>query len=118
LPLGHQGAWAELLVAPAALVARKPAPVPWETAAAFPVPALTADQAIARAAAAGARWKAAATARRPPATGNDAASNRVSEHLHAEAGELIGVCFHGLTSSFPTRSRVEARSASSTNGRC
>src|SRR3954471_14628743 len=46
LPLRHQGAWAEWLVAPAALVARKPAAVPWETAAAFPVPALTADQAL------------------------------------------------------------------------
>src|SRR5205814_10158654 len=38
------------LVAPAALVARKPNAVPWETAAAFPVPALTADQALAEAA--------------------------------------------------------------------
>src|SRR5437763_9987052 len=46
LPLRHQGAWAEWLVAPAALVARKPAAVPWEAAAAFPVPALTADQAL------------------------------------------------------------------------
>src|SRR5213595_678014 len=46
LPLRHQGAWAERLVAPAALVARKPAPVPWAAAAAFPVPALTADQAL------------------------------------------------------------------------
>jgi NADPH:quinone reductase-like Zn-dependent oxidoreductase len=46
LPLRHQGAWAEYLVAPAALVARKPAAVPWEMAAAFPVPALTADQAL------------------------------------------------------------------------
>jgi NADPH:quinone reductase-like Zn-dependent oxidoreductase len=52
LPLRHQGAWAERLVAPAALVARKPAPVPWETAAAFPVPALTADQALTEAASA------------------------------------------------------------------
>jgi len=34
------------LVAPAALVARKPDAVPWQTAAAFPVPALTADQAL------------------------------------------------------------------------
>jgi len=50
LPLRHQGTWAELLVAPAALVARKPAAVPWETAAAFPVPALTADQALSEAA--------------------------------------------------------------------
>ena len=46
LPLRHQGAWAEQLVAPAALVARKPAAVSWETAAVFPVPALTADQAL------------------------------------------------------------------------
>jgi len=46
LPLRHQGAWAERLVAPASLVARKPAAVPWESAAAFPVPALTADQAL------------------------------------------------------------------------
>ena len=46
LPLRHQGAWAEWLVAPAALVARKPAAVPWAAAAAFPVPALTADQAL------------------------------------------------------------------------
>jgi NADPH:quinone reductase-like Zn-dependent oxidoreductase len=50
LPLRHQGAWAERLVAPAALVARKPTAVPWETAAAFPVPALTADQALGEAA--------------------------------------------------------------------
>ena len=46
LPLRYQGAWAERLVAPAELVARKPAAVPWQTAAAFPVPALTADQAL------------------------------------------------------------------------
>ncbi len=50
LPLRHQGTWAELLVAPAALVVRKPGAVPWETAAAFPVPALTADQALSEAA--------------------------------------------------------------------
>jgi NADPH:quinone reductase-like Zn-dependent oxidoreductase len=46
LPLRHQGAWAEWLVAPAALVARKPAAVPWDVAGVFPVPALTADQAL------------------------------------------------------------------------
>jgi NADPH:quinone reductase-like Zn-dependent oxidoreductase len=46
LPLRHQGAWAEWLVAPAAIVTRKPDAVSWETAAAFPVPALTADQAL------------------------------------------------------------------------
>jgi NADPH:quinone reductase-like Zn-dependent oxidoreductase len=39
-----------LLVAPAALVAPKPDAVPWETAAAFPVPALTADQVLSEAA--------------------------------------------------------------------
>jgi NADPH:quinone reductase-like Zn-dependent oxidoreductase len=50
LPLRYQGAWAEWLVAPAALVARKPDAVPWEVAAAFPVPALTADQALTEAA--------------------------------------------------------------------
>jgi NADPH:quinone reductase-like Zn-dependent oxidoreductase len=50
VPLRHQGAWAEWLVAPAALVAPKPAAVAWETAAAFPVPALTADQALLEAA--------------------------------------------------------------------
>jgi NADPH:quinone reductase-like Zn-dependent oxidoreductase len=46
LPLRHQGTWAPWLVAPAALAARKPAVVGWEAAAAFPVPALTADQAL------------------------------------------------------------------------
>ena len=46
VPLRHQGAWAEWLLAPAAHVAQKPAAIPWGTAAAFPVPALTADQAL------------------------------------------------------------------------
>jgi NADPH:quinone reductase-like Zn-dependent oxidoreductase len=50
VPLRHQGTWAQWLLAPAALVARKPAVVPWEQAAAFPVPALTADQALTQAA--------------------------------------------------------------------
>lgn len=50
VPLRHQGTWAEQLLAPAALVARKPAAVSWESAAAFPVPALTADQALTEAA--------------------------------------------------------------------
>jgi NADPH:quinone reductase-like Zn-dependent oxidoreductase len=48
VPLRDQGAWAERLVARAAAVASKPSGVPWEEAAAFPVPALTADQALAR----------------------------------------------------------------------
>ena len=47
VPLRDQGAWSERLVAPAAAVAPKPSDVPWEEAAAFPVPALTADQALA-----------------------------------------------------------------------
>jgi NADPH:quinone reductase-like Zn-dependent oxidoreductase len=50
VPLRHQGAWAQWLLAPAALVARKPAVVGWEQAAAFPVPALTADEALTAAA--------------------------------------------------------------------
>src|ERR671939_480062 len=46
LPLRDQGTWAPSLIAPAALLARKPDPVSWEVAAAFPVPALTAAQVI------------------------------------------------------------------------
>src|SRR2546427_4751708 len=49
IPLRHQGAWAEWLVAPAALVARKPTVISWETAPAFPVPALTAHPALPKA---------------------------------------------------------------------
>jgi NADPH:quinone reductase-like Zn-dependent oxidoreductase len=50
VPLRHQGAWAEWLVAPAAVVAPKPAGLTWEEAAALPVPALTAHQALTEAA--------------------------------------------------------------------
>jgi NADPH:quinone reductase-like Zn-dependent oxidoreductase len=50
VPLRDQGAWAEWLVAPAAFVAKKPPAVSWEVAAAFPGPALTADQALTEAA--------------------------------------------------------------------
>ncbi len=46
LPLRDQGTWAPWLIASAAAVARRPAPVPWDVAAAFPVPALTAAQVI------------------------------------------------------------------------
>jgi NADPH:quinone reductase-like Zn-dependent oxidoreductase len=46
VPFRDQGAWAEKLIAPAATVARKPPGVAWEVAAAFPVPALTADQVL------------------------------------------------------------------------
>jgi NADPH:quinone reductase-like Zn-dependent oxidoreductase len=49
LPLVHQGCWAERLVAPAGLVAEKPENASWAEAAAFPVPALTADQVVAEA---------------------------------------------------------------------
>jgi NADPH:quinone reductase-like Zn-dependent oxidoreductase len=46
LPLRHDGTWAEELIAPAQLIARKPANVSWGSAAAFPVPALTAEQVL------------------------------------------------------------------------
>jgi NADPH:quinone reductase-like Zn-dependent oxidoreductase len=46
LPLRDQGTWAPVLIAPAALLARKPESVSWDVAAVFPVPALTATQVI------------------------------------------------------------------------
>jgi NADPH:quinone reductase-like Zn-dependent oxidoreductase len=46
LPLRGQGTWAELLLVRAPLLAHVPAALDWPTAAALPVPALTADQAI------------------------------------------------------------------------
>ena len=46
LPLRDQGTWAPRLVAPAGLLARKPQGASWEAAAAFPVPALTAEQVL------------------------------------------------------------------------
>src|SRR5215208_4230779 len=46
LPLRDQGTWAPSLIAPAALLARKPGALSWDVAAAFPVPALTAAQVI------------------------------------------------------------------------
>jgi NADPH:quinone reductase-like Zn-dependent oxidoreductase len=46
LPLRDQGAWAPLLITSATVLARKPAALSWEAAAAFPVPALTATQVI------------------------------------------------------------------------
>jgi len=46
LPLRDQGTWAPRLLAPAALVAEKPGAVSWNDAAAFPVPALTAEQVV------------------------------------------------------------------------
>ena len=49
LPLPYQGCWAERLVAPAHLVAEKPRHASWAEAAAFPVPALTAEQVVSEA---------------------------------------------------------------------
>ncbi|MEV4313870.1 NADP-dependent oxidoreductase [Actinocrispum sp. NPDC049592] len=49
LPLREQGTWAERLIAPANLVGSKPAGVSWEAAAAFVVPALTAEQVLSEA---------------------------------------------------------------------
>lgn len=46
LPLRHQGAWSERLLAPIDLLARKPDKLSWEEAGVLPVPALTADQAL------------------------------------------------------------------------
>jgi NADPH:quinone reductase-like Zn-dependent oxidoreductase len=46
LPLRDQGTWAPWLIAATPMLARKPPPVSWEAAAAFPVPALTAAQVI------------------------------------------------------------------------
>jgi len=49
VPLRDQGTWAPRLIAPAALLARKPQGANWEAAAAFPVPALTAEQVLSEA---------------------------------------------------------------------
>lgn len=46
VPLLEQGCWSEMLLARADVLAAKPSAVRWEDAAAFPVPALTADQAL------------------------------------------------------------------------
>lgn len=46
LPLRGQGTWAQRLIAPANLLAGRPATVSWAAAAAFPVPALTAEQVL------------------------------------------------------------------------
>lgn len=46
VPLRDQGTWAPRLIAPAELLARKPQGASWEAAAAFPVPALTAEQVL------------------------------------------------------------------------
>lgn len=44
VPLRGQGTWAPVLIAAVGSLAHKPPELPWETAAIFPVPALTAEQ--------------------------------------------------------------------------
>ena len=46
LPLRRHGTWAERLLAPAATVAIRPPEASWEAGGAFPIPALTAAQAL------------------------------------------------------------------------
>ena len=46
VPLSHQGTWAQRLVVAESTVARKPPNMSWQTAAMFPVPALTAGQVV------------------------------------------------------------------------
>jgi NADPH:quinone reductase-like Zn-dependent oxidoreductase len=46
VPLRDQGTWAPLVIAPAGSLAHKPPAISWETAAVFPVPALTAEQVV------------------------------------------------------------------------
>jgi NADPH:quinone reductase-like Zn-dependent oxidoreductase len=49
VPLRDGGAWAPALIAPVGSLAHKPPEIPWEIAATFPVPALTAEQVVAEA---------------------------------------------------------------------
>jgi NADPH:quinone reductase-like Zn-dependent oxidoreductase len=46
VPLRAQGTWAPFLIAPVGSLAHKPSEISWETAAIFPVPALTAEQVV------------------------------------------------------------------------
>ncbi|OBJ06449.1 oxidoreductase [Mycobacterium colombiense] len=46
VPLRDQGTWAPFLIAPVGSLAHKPPAIPWEIAAIFPVPALTAEQVV------------------------------------------------------------------------
>src|SRR5213076_3170545 len=46
LPLRRHGTWAGKVLAPAATVAHRPSAASWEASAAFPIPALTAAQAL------------------------------------------------------------------------
>ncbi|WP_255313674.1 NADP-dependent oxidoreductase [Mycobacterium malmoense] len=46
VPLRAQGTWAPFVIAPIGSLAHKPRGISWETAALFPVPALTAEQVV------------------------------------------------------------------------
>ena len=46
VPLRDQGTWAPFVIAPVGSLAHKPPGISWETAAIFPVPALTAEQVV------------------------------------------------------------------------
>ena len=46
VPLRDQGTWAPFVIAPVGSLAHKPPGISWETAAVFPVPALTAEQVV------------------------------------------------------------------------
>jgi NADPH:quinone reductase-like Zn-dependent oxidoreductase len=46
VPLRDQGTWAPFVIAPVGSLAHKPPAISWETAAIFPVPALTAEQVV------------------------------------------------------------------------
>jgi NADPH:quinone reductase-like Zn-dependent oxidoreductase len=46
VPLRDQGTWAPFVIAPVGSLAHKPPDISWETAAIFPVPALTAEQVV------------------------------------------------------------------------
>ncbi len=46
VPLRDKGTWAPFVIAPVESVAHKPPEISWETAAIFPVPALTAEQVV------------------------------------------------------------------------
>ena len=46
VPLRDQGTWAPFVIAPVGSLAHKPPEISWETAAIFPVPALTAEQVV------------------------------------------------------------------------
>ena len=92
LPLRDRGAWAPMLIAPAALLARKPPGVSWQAAAAFPIPALTAEQVL-----------------------SEALQVRAGEHLlvHGAGGSPAGCLSLSPPSATRWSSRPRARQAAS-----